>query len=163
MKLGEMILFAITNLWQAKLRAVLTTLGVVIGIGALVSMVSFGTGMQKNITDAIEENDLFTSLTVTSVNINLDNITEGNLTEIATKKLQSSVPLNDSALNIIRNIDDVTLAFPEIVFPAKTNTLEKTTNANVRGIPVEMKYFPPFNDLLAGSFFENDSANSVII
>ncbi|MBN1822549.1 MAG: FtsX-like permease family protein [Prolixibacteraceae bacterium] len=163
MKISEMILFAISNLWQAKLRAILTTLGVVIGIGALVSMVSFGTGMQKNITDAMQENDLFTSLTVTSVDIDLNNIAEGDLTELAVDKIQEAIPLNDSALKIIRGIDYVDLAFPEIVFPAKIKFLGKETTSNVRGIPVEMGRYYPFNNLLAGSFFENDSVNSVII
>ena len=41
---------SLENLWRTKLRSVLTTLGVVIGIGALVSMVSFGVGMQENVT-----------------------------------------------------------------------------------------------------------------
>ena len=35
-----------------------------IGIGALVSMISFGTGMQKNVTAAFEASDLFNTLMV---------------------------------------------------------------------------------------------------
>ena len=55
---------SLENLWRTKLRSVLTTLGVVIGIGALVSMVSFGIGMQENVTSEFRENDLFTSMQV---------------------------------------------------------------------------------------------------
>ena len=71
MRVSDMILLAFANLRRTKLRTFLTTLGVVIGIGALTSMVSFGTGMQKNITDALAANDLFTSITVTPKEINL--------------------------------------------------------------------------------------------
>jgi len=48
-----MILLGLANLRRTGLRTFLTILGVIIGIGALTSMVSFGTGMQKNVTDAI--------------------------------------------------------------------------------------------------------------
>ena len=47
---------AMSNLWRTKLRSSLTILGVVIGIGALSSMISFGVGMQKNLTDAFKKN-----------------------------------------------------------------------------------------------------------
>ena len=66
MNLPDMIRLGLENLLRAKLRTVLTVLGVVVGIGALTSMVSFGTGMQKNITDAFRDSDLFTSLYVTA-------------------------------------------------------------------------------------------------
>ena len=47
MKIGEMIELGFANLWRTKLRTSLTVLGVIIGIGALSSMVSFGTGVEK--------------------------------------------------------------------------------------------------------------------
>jgi len=163
MKLSEMVILALSNLWQAKLRTILTTLGVIIGIGALVSMVSFGTGMQKNITDSIEANELFTSLTVTPVNIELGNISEGSVSDMVNAQVEGHVPLNDSTLEVIRATEGVILAFPEIVFPSKITLSGKTISTNVRGIPIEMGVYAPFNDLLDGVFFSSDSAGSVII
>jgi ABC-type antimicrobial peptide transport system permease subunit len=164
MKLTEMLILSASNLWQARLRTTLTTLGVIIGIGALVSMVSFGTGMQKNITDALESNDLFTSLTVTTAKINLDELSENTIAELASQeKNNNGIPLNDSTLGIIRQVKDVKLAFPEFVFQGKVLSAGKTTNTNIRGIPKEMEDYPPFNTMLAGSFFKNDSANTVVI
>ncbi|HDZ23317.1 MAG TPA: hypothetical protein ENH70_02120 [Desulfobacteraceae bacterium] len=55
MKLSDYISFPISNLWSHKLRSLLTIFGVVIGIGALVSMISFGKGMQKNVTNAFKK------------------------------------------------------------------------------------------------------------
>jgi len=51
MNLMDMMELGFDNLRRTKLRTALTTLGVVIGIGALTSMISFGTGMQKNIAE----------------------------------------------------------------------------------------------------------------
>ena len=44
----DILLLALRNLRQAKLRAVLTTMGVVVGVAVIVTMVSFGLGLQRN-------------------------------------------------------------------------------------------------------------------
>ena len=56
MRFGDLFRLSLENLWRTRLRSALTTLGVVIGIGVLVSMVSFGTGIQKNVTEGFREN-----------------------------------------------------------------------------------------------------------
>ena len=64
MKISDYIEQSFSNLFKKKLRTFLTTFGVVIGIGALVSMFSFGEGMQKNITDSFKELGLFNYITI---------------------------------------------------------------------------------------------------
>jgi putative ABC transport system permease protein len=163
MNLTDMILLAVANLGRTKLRTFLTTLGVVIGIGALTSMVSFGTGMQKNITDAFEANDLFTRITVTPKQINLDDMASGNISGMAASMNQKTTPLNDSILQVIRNIPGVKIAYPNLEFPARLKFLNDSANTRVQAIPSEMKIFKPFDDLLAGNFFQHDSVNEIII
>lgn len=163
MNLSDMILLALSNLRRTKLRTFLTTLGVIIGIGALTSMVSFGTGMQKNITDAFEANDLFTSITVSPKQIDLDEITSGNVAEMANALNQESKPLTDSLLEDIRNIPGVRVAFPNMEFPARINFRNDSSNTRVQAMPATMGTYKPFNDLLAGSFFTSDSARVVVI
>ena len=82
MRIDDELQLGLTNLWRMKLRTILTTLGVAIGIGALVSMVSFGTGMQKNVTSAFRENDLFTSLFVTPKKIDMQAAMEGDVASV---------------------------------------------------------------------------------
>lgn len=163
MNLPDMILLAMANLRRTKLRTFLTTLGVVIGIGALTSMVSFGTGMQKNITDAFEANDLFTRITVTPRQINLDDMAAGNVSEMAAAMNQETTPLNDSLLEIIKQLPHVKIAFPDLAFPARIRLMNDSANTRVQAIPSEMKVFRPFDDLLAGEFFEHDSVKKMII
>jgi hypothetical protein len=119
MKIGDLTGMAFSNLWRTKLRTVLTTLGVIIGIGALVSMVSFGTGLQKNVTSVFKENDLFTSLYVSPQKIDPDHVLNGDLEQVAGYLVKGPPSLNDSALINIRAIPSVEIAFPEIRFPAK--------------------------------------------
>ncbi|HZK08735.1 MAG TPA: FtsX-like permease family protein [Bacteroidales bacterium] len=163
MNISDMILLAFANLRRTKLRTFLTTLGVVIGIGALTSMVSFGTGMQKNITDAFAANDLFTSITVTPKEINLEDIASGNVAEMASALKQESIPLTDSLLQEIKNIPGVKIAYPNLEFPARVVLLGDSTTSRVQAIPSAMGAFKPFDNLLTGSFFINDTALQCIL
>ena len=163
MNFPDMTRMGFSNLWRTRLRTSLTILGVVIGIGALTSMVSFGTGMQKNFTDAIKKSDLFTSMNVTPKSISLEEITQGDLSSIGNVLDETPEPLTDSVLNEIRKIPGVIIAFPEETFPARILLEDKENSLSIQPIPVQMGEFYPFNDLLAGSFFKSDTSRSVII
>lgn len=154
---------AMSNLWRTKLRSILTILGVVIGIGALSSMVSFGVGMQKNLTDAFKKNDLFTSLNITAKSIDLEEISSGNLNDIDKKLLEPVTVLNDSVVEMIRKIPGVVVAFPEIRFPVKFKYREKESNLNLIAIPAGMNEFYPFNKIDKGDFFSSDSSFQLLI
>lgn len=163
MKYDEMIRIAVSNLWRTKLRTILTTLGVVIGIGALLSMVSFGTGMQKNITEMFEENDLFTSLQVFPEKIDVNEAMQGDPETLARKLDQSGRALNDSALTRIRQLKGVAMAFPEISFPVKIRLNGKESRTLLKGLPPDMKKFKPYSDIPYGHFFTDESEKSIII
>lgn len=153
----------LSNLWRTRLRATLTILGVVIGIGTLTSMVSFGTGMQKNITDVFYKNDLFTSMTVTPKKINLNELASGDMSAIGNFLEETPEPLTDSILMKIRSIEGVEIAFPEEAFPGKLKILDKEASTNIQPFPAAMGNYYPYNNLLAGSFFPDDSSRSVIV
>ena len=119
MKLDELTSISLGNLWRTKLRTILTTIGVIIGIGALVSMISFGIGTQKNVTASFYENDLFTSMFVTPRNVDINDALSGNIQELAKTIDRPSPPLNDSSLLQFQALPGVENAFPEIRIPAK--------------------------------------------
>jgi putative ABC transport system permease protein len=54
MKLSDTLLSALQNLGRRKVRTVLTSIGVFVGILTIVTMVSLGVGIQKQITDTIK-------------------------------------------------------------------------------------------------------------
>ena len=45
---------ALTSLWASKLRSSLTVLGIVIGVAAVISLMSIGRGAQASITEMIQ-------------------------------------------------------------------------------------------------------------
>jgi len=65
----DILRLAMRNLREAKLRASLTTMGVVVGVAVIVTMVSFGLGLQRNLVDRFRELDLFNEVTVYGQNI----------------------------------------------------------------------------------------------
>ena len=163
MKLSDMIGLGFDNLRRTKLRTFLTTLGVVIGIGALTSMISFGTGMQKNITDTFKENDLFTSLYITSQKIDVEEMASGDLDNMVNLLKQPSVPLTDSTLQEIQCIPGVEIAFPEIRFPVKIRIGDHETRTHLQALPAAMGSFKPYNEILSGEFFNNDTSTTLVI
>ena len=54
MLFGEIINVALGAIRANKLRSFLTMLGIVIGVGAVITMVALGTGAQKAVQDQIQ-------------------------------------------------------------------------------------------------------------
>jgi putative ABC transport system permease protein len=163
MKLTDMIGLGLDNLRRAKLRTSLTILGVVIGIGALTSMISFGTGMQKNITDTFKQNDLFTSLYITSKEINIDEMASGDLSDMADMLRGPTVPLTDSTLQKIQSIPGVEIAFPEIRFPVKVRIGDHETRTHLQALPAAMASYKPYDEMMAGRFFSHDTSSACVL
>ena len=69
MKFWDIIRLAVRNLRESKLRAALTTVGVVVGVAVIVSMVSFGLGLQRNAVQRFRDLDLFNEITVSGRSI----------------------------------------------------------------------------------------------
>jgi putative ABC transport system permease protein len=163
MNLSDMTIMGFSNLWRTRLRSTLTILGVVIGIGALTSMVSFGTGMQKNLTDAFTKNDLFTSMNVTPKDLHVDEMMSGDLSGIGDMLDQQPKPLTDSILEAIREIEGVIFAFPDESFAGKLKFNDHEISKNMQPMPAAASVFYPYNDLLAGAFYPHDSSQAVVI
>ena len=54
MLLGEIVKVALEALRANKLRSLLTMLGIIIGVGAVITMVALGSGAQKSVQDRIQ-------------------------------------------------------------------------------------------------------------
>lgn len=60
----DLLRLALRNLREAKLRAFLTTMGVIVGVAMIVTMISFGLGLQRNTIARFKELDLFNEINV---------------------------------------------------------------------------------------------------
>lgn len=118
MRFIDAVEFSLAGLRKRRLRTFLTASGVMIGIGALVSMISFGKGMQKNVTEAFKASDLFNTLMVMSggpAAPSTDPDRPGRDRQAAGR---SDAVLDDAAVAAISRIPGVRTAYPDVSFPA---------------------------------------------
>lgn len=122
MRFADGLGFAWDSLRKRRLRSFLTSAGVMIGIGALVSMISFGKGMQRNVTRAFRASDLFTTLMVMpggAAEPGQDPDRPGTRRPAAKERTaRPEAVLDDAAVAEIAGIPGVLMAYPDVGFPA---------------------------------------------
>ncbi len=147
MRLSDTLLTATQNLGRRKVRTVLTSVGVFVGIITIVTMVSLGIGIQKQITDTIRE------LGLDTVFINpVINRTPGGTNYDA--RLRPEKPLNAEAVKQIQGISglqsvEVVVALP--LDPEISLSLDgKTFPLTIRDYSPQDRIFSSQETLLAG-------------
>jgi putative ABC transport system permease protein len=148
MKLYRLFLESIENLSGNKLRSVLTVLGIVIGVAAVIAMLSIGRGAQASITSRIE-----------SMGTNLIYITPGSTNQSGVQSAAGSagtLTLDDAdALANLANVDAVasqTSSFVQVVYQG--------LNANTRLMGVTPDYETVSSLTLEDGEFISDSDQS---
>ncbi|MFZ4987173.1 MAG: ABC transporter permease [Blastocatellia bacterium] len=169
MNFTDIIALAIRNLRQSKLRTTLTMLGVVIGVGAIVTMVSFGLGLQRNLLrDAFARIDLFTSITIIGPGADallaLSDDRAGRDQENGGAPLDPPARVLDAAaLAELRAIPGVRYVQPQITYQGIVRFEGRTRRIAVGGAPSDIEFNPRFNDLVAGRYLQTPSSAEIII
>jgi len=159
MRISDYIEQSFSNLWKKKLRTVLTIFGVMIGIGALVSMFSFGQGIQDNITNTFNELQLFNYVSVYPRSENNQAIEEPNAPEQASPYTQI---LDDEFVRDVTEIEGVESAFPEVRFPAMIRFNEEEKFSLVQVLPADICQ-SGLMKLRAGKPYASADSNALII
>jgi putative ABC transport system permease protein len=162
MRISDYIEQSFCNLWKKKLRTFLTTSGVVIGIGALVCMIAFGQGIQKNITKNFNDMGLFSYMGVYPANVIMEPEQFMPEPDIEKKPEKPIHILNDSVIRELTEIEGVESVFPELRFPAVVGFNDKEQFTLIQVLPAEICQ-SELMKLRAGKPYESDDANSLII
>jgi putative ABC transport system permease protein len=163
MRLRDHVELSLTNLWRRKLRTSLTAFGVTIGIGALVSMVSFGTGMQKNVTESFRTLDLFNSLTVFSGDFFSEERSDPDQRpHVIPPSGASQTVLDDAAREKIAALRGVDMVFPEVRIPAIVRFNGKDEFRLLQAVPAKVTSSPMLR-FSAGKAFASDEEDSLIV
>lgn len=161
MKIADHVELSLSNLWNMKLRAILTTIGVMVGIGALVSMVSLGLGMQRNLTDSFNSLELFNSITVLPPNSRRAMAAPGKTGPLDEKRGSTRL-LDEKASEEISRLHGVTFVFPDVRFPAKVRFNGTEDFRLVQALPARITSSKLVR-ILAGKPFQSDDASEVIV
>ncbi|HEY8461296.1 MAG TPA: FtsX-like permease family protein [Blastocatellia bacterium] len=193
MKFGDIIALAWRNLWQARLRTSLTIIGVVVGVAAIVTMVSFGLGLQNNLLrDALARIDLFTSITVMgpgadallamrdepqnaangasdgAANASGAGESDGGKSDANASSTPEPTPtptrmLDDAAIAELQSLSGVRYVLPNFSFSSYVRFEGRTRRAFIGGAPQSIEYNPRFKKFLAGRHFSSEDAREVVI
>lgn len=101
---SDLLKMAFMNLWRRKLRAVLTVLGMVIGVSSIVVMMSLGVGIRQATMESYENMGSLTNITVSSWRW-VENANGGSSTE---------TKLDKKAIETMRQIPGVVAVMPRI-------------------------------------------------
>ncbi|MEO7970813.1 MAG: FtsX-like permease family protein [bacterium] len=170
----DILQLAFRNLRQAKLRALLTTMGVIVGVAVIVTMVSFGLGLQQNMLARFGALDLFNEITVFGRSLtNLATAGFDRQTGRTNEGGERRGPRLKPDKTPTRILDDAAIAeiarIPGVAYVQPTISLYVYTRANghVRFEPAAGASVPNgssrFKTFLAGGMISSPDADEAIV
>jgi len=152
MNILESIRLAIRGLSANKMRSALTMLGIIIGVGAVIALVSIGEGAQAAITEQIQ-----------GIGSNLIFVIPGSLNQggasFGTGSLASLTLEDAEAIADPRNCPDVAAVAPQITQSAQVIYRNRNTNTSVVGATPEFAFVRKV-DVEEGAFFTAQETSS---
>ena len=167
----DILHLALRNLRQAKLRAVLTTMGVIVGVAMIVTMVSFGLGLQGNMLARFKALDLFSEIRVfgrslssmASAGAERSGSRDGERREGRSNSGNApSRILDDTAIAEIGKIQGVAYVEPSINFTAYVRANGKVLTQQVSGAMVPNSS-TRFQEFIAGKMISAPDADEVVV
>ena len=174
MSFYDILRLALRNLREARLRATLTSMGVIVGVAVIVTMVSFGLGLQRNMLTRFRALDLFNemrvfgknvfSMAVTGVDPKLGrDATPGDRRGPAFRSDKAPTRiLDDAALAEIAKIPGVAYVEPDIGFTTYVRCNGRVIPQSVNGatVPNESSRFKIFQ---AGQMISRPDADEAVV
>jgi len=174
MSFFDILHLALRNLRQAKLRFFLTTMGVIVGVAVIVTMVSFGLGLQQNMLSRFRALDLFNEIRVFG-----KNVFSMAVAGVDPKLKRDETPgerrgggfrpdksptriLDDAALAEIASIPGVAYVEPDIGFTTFVRANGRVVPLSVNGVSVP-NASSRFKNFLAGQMITRRDADEVVI
>ena len=166
----DILKLALRNLRQAKLRAILTTMGVIVGVAVIVTMVSFGLGLQRNMLSRFRALDLFNEIQVFGRGLGTLVSNRGPRGENDRRDRRTRLPndaqptriLDDASIAEIAKIPGVAYVEPNLTIFTFVRTNNHSQVESIGGAAVP-NASSRFKDFVAGNMLTSASADEAII
>src|SRR2546423_5373340 len=171
MSFFDLLQLSIRNLREAKLRATLTSMGVIVGVAVIVTMVSFGLGLQRNLLSRFKALDLFNEMSVygKSISAALDRPSAarraGGDRPPGPRTPNADAPsriLDDAAVAEIAKLPGVVYVEPAVFFGTQVRVNGKTFGDDVAGCNVP-NLSSRFKDFEAGQMITSPGADQAVV
>ena len=141
--LSTLFYMAWRNLTSKKLRSFLTIAGIVVGIGSIAFLISFGLGLQKLVTDNVIGDKSIKTIEVTSPNSKI-------------------IKLNDAAVNKIRQFPHIEKVGVEYSFPSSVALKGGGIDSVIYGVDQTFQDLTTLN-LLEGRLLQKNDNRAVLV
>jgi putative ABC transport system permease protein len=145
------IIIALEAIMSNKLKSMLTALGIIFGVAAVISMLAIGNGAQQEILDQIKMVGVNNIVIVPVINENSEEVEEG---ESQSKKFSPGLTLADAKAirAVIPGVENIS---PEVSYSSSLQYGGVRYPAKVQGVSVD--YFKLYNlPLEAGVYFNEE-------
>jgi len=167
----DILHLSLRNLREAKLRALLTSMGVIVGVAVIVTMMSFGLGLQRNLLSRFKALDLFNEIRV--FGRGLSSLASAGMDKAGLESGERRGPgnrpdktptriLDDAAIAEIARIPGVAYVEPTVNFPAYVRTNGRVLTEFVAGASVPNSS-SRFQSLSSGKMIDSASADEAVV
>lgn len=139
---------AFLSIVNNKLRSVLSILGVMIGVAAVITMLALGTGAQRSMEE-----------TLSSLGTNLLNVRGSRRSHGVSLGMQGPTRFTFADLEALKRVEGVAYAVPYVGGRAQVVFQNKNWNTSINGTSVDYQYLRDIQ-LELGRFFTQGEANS---
>jgi ABC-type antimicrobial peptide transport system permease subunit len=167
----DLLKLAFRNLREARLRATLTSMGVIVGVAVIVTMVSFGLGLQRNLLSRFKALDLFSEMSVygktmsAAINRSASARRGGGDRPPGPRIPDNEAPtkiLDDAAIAEIAKIPGVLYVEPAVFFFVEIRVNGKTFGEQVAGCNVP-NLSTRFKEFETGQMISTAEADEAIV
>lgn len=130
MRFDDLVRIVLRNLNRVRTRTILTTLGVIIGVAAIVTLLSIAMGFQQNITQQLEGMSDVNQITVSRARFGPGMVRGGG----AVAQSEEIKILDDTAIKKIEALEGVQVVIPTISVSSTIEVGRYTTRSNITGI-----------------------------
>ncbi len=169
MSFFDILHLALRNLRQAKLRAILTTMGVIVGTAVIVTMMSFGLGLQSNMLARFKALDLFNEIQVFGRGLSnlagLDRGRQRDEGERGGRRRGDKTPtriLDDAGIKEIAAIKGVAYVEPSVNFGSYIRANGKLLTQSVGGANIP-NASTRFQNFAAGKMISSPDADEAVV
>ena len=164
MQLFDNIRLAFGSLWANKLRALLTMLGIIIGIGSVIAIVTLGDSLTGSITDSLQ------SFGINNITVSLQQKTEDDETSGGAVRMFSMTNPTSEDLFTDAMIEEFRAAYPEQIYAialdqslgsGQVQQGDTTAQVNAMGVNEEYALANDLN-LLHGRFIKDSDGERQI-
>jgi len=159
MRINDSIKIVLRNLGRSRTRTILTSIGVLIGVAAIVTLISISIALNRSVVEQIESSGDIKVVTVFPSSINLE-----EMQNMTIRNIDSTIKILDKEnLEKIEKIDGIEAMSPVFEFNNLKFELGKGYSvASLTGLsPNKIKYIS--GELEKGRYFTNSDKYSVIV